>query len=198
MSRTPKTVDFDEVVPKTKQTIIDAMQHICITLLYILTHPGSFKFPPRYKFSVFCGPLASLANFRFSISQSPENYTMYRVRLAHDHSSIMQVQFLDLQDGSSLEGHFQFAVNCHLGCRTGLQMSGRPHLITNSYLPIDWWLQVIVTNYILKCFLCLATVRYFLFYFLQPKQFFLYEQFLIIFRKFPLHRKKNDIKLFEI
>ena len=28
------------------------------------------KFSPRYKFSVFCGPLASLAEFRLSISQT--------------------------------------------------------------------------------------------------------------------------------
>ena len=57
-------------------------------------HPESLKFPPRYKFSVFCGPLASLANFKLSNSQSPENYTMSKSRLVHHHSPIKQEIFL--------------------------------------------------------------------------------------------------------
>ena len=74
-----------------------------------------------------------------SISRSPENYVQSSLgtRPFTYHASK-----LFGQDGSSLERHaFQFAINCHLGCRTGLQMSGRPHLITNS---IDRWSQVIV------------------------------------------------------
>ena len=75
-----------------------------------------------------------------------------------------------------------------------LEMSGRPHLITNS---IDRWLQVIVVNYFL-IFLCLATVRYkFFFYFLQPKHFFLYEQFGLFLENF-LFSQNIHIKIFEI
>ena len=56
-------------------------------LIGIHPHPENLKFPPRYKFSVFCGPLASLADFGLSISQSPENYTMSEVHHSHSLSS---------------------------------------------------------------------------------------------------------------
>ena len=36
---------------------------------------------------------------------------------------------------------------CHLGCRTGLQMSEKPHIITDY---IDRWSQVIAMNYSLR------------------------------------------------
>ena len=80
-------------------------------------HPESLKFPPRYKCFVVCGPLASLANFLLSISQNPEHYTMSEVRLAHYNSPIMQLasKILKLFERYA----FQFAINCHLSCRTG-------------------------------------------------------------------------------
>ena len=78
-----------------------------ILIIPIRPHPESSKFPPRYKFSVFCGPLASLANFRPLISQSSENYTMFEVCLAvgtslFTYHASQLFELLDLQDGSLL------------------------------------------------------------------------------------------------
>ena len=155
-------------------------------------HPESLKFPPRYKYSVFCGPLA---NFQLLNSQSPENYTMSESRLVHHQSSFTDhaSKFFDLIRTAYLPIFHQLPLKLqNWPLNVGGGGGGAPYY--ELYRPMVTSQR---SELLLKMFFCVQQqLDIIILLFFTTETIFVWTIW-IVFRKFPLHPKKCISEFFK-